>query len=139
MTFCAGGLCDDVAPMPPAETPTDRERAEKRLRSAVNLLYLMALLKLFGLGATAQQSLAVAGWYAVACAVSIVLARLLPRRTLLVRNLAIAWAVLHLAGIALVMQIGVIAVINALLGLMLLGTIVVAAGFGAFDGESASA
>lgn len=117
-----------------------RERGERRLRSAANLLYLLAVLKLFAAliaprAMKGPDAAPVIAWFISGLTVSLLLAYFLHPRRPLVKNLALAWAGLHIAEIFFVARIGMVAVLEAFLGAMILVTILVAAGLGAFERE----
>ena len=133
----------------------DSERAAAHVTSASRLLYLLAILKVFGfLGAARLMAGGAAGtglpagvdprnaammlmlWYFAGGVLCIVLARGLTRRQIWARNIGLAYAGFHIAGLIFVMRAGVPAVINGVLGLMLLVTLLLASGLGAFEKES---
>jgi hypothetical protein len=119
------------------EVPIE-ERAAQRLRSAVQLLYLLALLKLFATllapramkGADAAPVIA---WFGAGLIVSLLLGWALGRPRVWARNVAIAWGGFHIAGIFFVLRIGIVAILEGLLGVMIVVSLLVATGLGAFD------
>jgi hypothetical protein len=114
------------------------ERASKRLHSTVQLLYLLGLLKLFAamlaprLMAGRDPAPAVA-WFAAGIALTLILANYLAKGRIWARNGTFAWAALHIAGIFFFLRLGVFALLEGMLGVMIGVTLLIASGLGAFD------
>lgn len=121
----------------PDEIPIE-ERAVKRLRSTVQLLYALALLKLFAVMlaprvmAGRDPAPAIA-WFAAGLAITITLAYFLSRGLRWARNLVFIWSGVHVAGIFFFPLLGAVAILEGMLGLMILVTLLIASGLGAFE------
>jgi hypothetical protein len=74
----------------------------------------------------------IAVWYGLSAALSVAIAVALHRRRIWGRDAGVVWGVFHVLGIIFVMQMGWIAVLNALLGFIAAVSILVADQFGAF-------
>ncbi|MGA7615588.1 MAG: hypothetical protein WBX15_10465 [Thermoanaerobaculia bacterium] len=134
------------------------ERALQHLRTASRVLYLLALLKAFGAliglklltgpavppeaGGWFVQVLrehpqaapaAIIVWYVTMTALAIALGRAIGARNETAAKLGFWFALVQIAGIALITTIPLVALMNVVLGVVLFTTLLLASSFGAFD------